>query len=241
MNSVIIEKLKKILARSTEGSGASEAEMQTAMAMAQKLAVENNIDLASISSTAQDGNEIEVERVELSSNRSDRQRPHHDSIHTVLQNCFDVRVIYFGMHTSRFVLVGEKTDVALATFCFHWLDKAYLNLFRKWDEANPRGSYDSDAVRRRSYYQGLGWGIISNNKRAKEEAVKTATVSGEASVSADSYALVLVNKKEAVEAKVEEEFPDLRKTKPRDLEIDYTARSAGHERGQKIKLSAQLA
>jgi hypothetical protein len=233
MNEAIIEKLKKILARASEGRGASEAEMQTAMAMAQKLAVENNIDLASIQ--LEDGKgDIEIERVDVSSERSDGKRPHHHGIWMVLMECFEVQLILLG--GSKFAMVGEKTDVALATFCFHWLDKLYLSSFREWDK-NSDMLYP-EAMRRRGYYRGLTNGIIENNQHAKKEAVETAKAMS--SSAATSYELVVVKKEEAIKARYEEEFPHVRKGRSQHGAIDPEARAAGYSKGSTIKLGAQI-
>lgn len=230
MNEAIIEKLKKILARASEGRGASEAEMQTAMAMAQKLAVENNIDLASI--TLDEATGIEVERADVSSTRSDSRRPHHHNIWQVLMSCFEVRLILLG--GSRFAVIGEKTDIALATFCFHWLDKLYLQAYREF-ERQYVPSFHTEAEQRRGFYHGLTRGIIANNQKAKKEAV--AAVAAESS---DAYALVVVKKEEAVEALVKAEFPHLRAGRSSTGRIDRGAAAAGFRKGSTIKLQGQL-
>lgn len=229
-NQAVIDQLQKILALADEGSGATEAEMQTAMAMAQKLALKHNLDLAAVmasGSAEEKSNAIKTERTDLKPRGASLQTEHR-YIFRVLQQVFDVDVIMFGRR--GFCLVGEKTDVAMAQFAFKFLENTYSKLMRRFiREVRCRDGYGT-ADEQHSFYSGLSRGIISANQRHKAEA----------KAENPGYTLVLVNKEAIVKARVAQEFPKLKITKQRDFDYDDSAASHGMEAGRKIKLNSQL-
>ena len=231
MNSDIIDKLKKILAR-TEGNGATEAEMNTAMAMAQKLAVAHNIDLASIK--VDEGDEdpaIETDRADLRSNLYRKVKAHHNPIAVLLMECFQVKFIYLD-HRGGAAVVGERVDVQLATYCYHWLDGLFPELYSKYVKKLGLPATPVDRVRRRSFFEGLSAGIRANNRRA----VQALSASD-----ANKYALVLVDKEKVVEARYKDEFPHARAAVQRARRFNEGAFLGGRAEGSKIKLNAGLA
>lgn len=233
INSSIIETLKKILAKADPTRGATEAEAQAAMAAAQRLAIKHNIDLASVSVDNEPSSiKIETGRVDLGADGATR-RPHYKPIARALQNCFDIRVIYCG---PRVVLIGEKTDLAIAQYCWAWLGEVFPRLYRDYVKAS--GSFIGDksfdtVVRRRSFYEGLQYGIERANARQRAEV--------RAGSDGDRYALVLVRKDEAVAERVTAEFPQLRRMCDRTTGTISSAFSNGHAQGSKIKLNGGLA
>lgn len=232
MNSAIIEKLQKILAGTAEGSGCNEHEMNLRMAKAQKLAMEHNIDLGTIKVGVQDTTpEIETEVARVSSRNSNSRRPHHDNIAHVLMSCFQVKFIYTG--GSGAAIVGEKVDVAIATYCYHWLDELFPKLHRSYCNALGISHTPADTVvRRRCYFEGLASGIISSNKRQ---------VAAMASDDKNKYSLVLVKKEEIVERRYKDEFPDARQQRVCQRQHHEGAKQAGFGEGKKIKLNGGLA
>lgn len=237
VNEAILSKLQKILARADTSRGATQAEAEAAMAKAQKFAIEHDIDLASVSL---DTGEIRIEtdRVDLDGGTATR-RPHHRFISQVLMACFDVRVLWHAIGskwTSKATIIGEKTDVTIATYCWSYLNDVYPTLLRRYVAAHP--AYGESALGRSSYYQGLTLGIIKVNRRQREEA-KADPVSGTA------YSLVLVKKEDTVTARVEQEFPNVKAARaPRQKslnEYDQSAIAAGYRSGLGIKLGGALA
>lgn len=231
MNEDIIAKLQKILAKADPARGATEAEANSAMAMAQRLAIQHNIDLASVTAADAPGtSSIETDRVDLDGDTATR-RLHHIPAAQALMECFDVRFIWRGAG-SQCVIIGEKTDVAIAAYCWPWLNTTYLELFRQF--AKTHRSNHSENVQRRSYYHGLTSGIITNNRRQRAEAA--------AAPGGNCFALVIAKKEDAVNARVAEEFPDCRKArKARDLEWDGAAAYHGNKAGLQIRLNNGIA
>lgn len=246
MNEAIIAKLQKILARADTSRGATQAEAEAAMAKAQQLAIEHDIDLASIS--LETGKiEIETDRAELDGGTA-TQRPHHKPIAQVLMNCFDVRFIWHGVGSrwlAKATIIGEKTDVVIATYCWKYLCDVYPELFRKYlagrgeriiDGYSYRFIPSTEHKQRISFYEGLTVGIIKANQRQRAQA-KADPSSG------SSYSLVLVKKEDAVAARCAQEFPNMGTTRRREKTIDdfdQSAISAGYRAGLEIKLGGAL-
>lgn len=231
----LIEKLKKILALAHRG--ATEGEIQAAMHKAQQLAAQNNIDLASIDMSLEDvQNAMEIDRETILSKRSRTRRPQHTHIAHILMDCFDVKFIWTnGTGSAQCCIVGEKTDVAMATFVFHWLDGLFPKVYRKYTKAQgiQAGGPGDTAVLQNSYYGGLRLGIIRNNQRARQEVERTVA-------DADKYALVLTKKSELVEQKYHEFFPNVRFSHSRRRQHDSEAGAAGFRDGENINLNAGL-
>lgn len=230
VDSTVLQKLQKILSRADTSRGATEAEAQAAMAAAQRLAIQHNLDLAAVmaSGPADAPAKLETDKVELVA--PNKHRPYSEPIAHVLQDCFDVSVIWVG-RDARAVIIGEKTDVQLATYCWGWLQQTFPRLFRQYCDAN--GMPFVTGVVRRSYYVGVGQGIRESNHRQRAEA-KADKVTGQ------SFALVLVKKEELVQARVAEEFPMLRNIARRERQVNHDALYHGREQGRKIKLNAGL-
>jgi hypothetical protein len=231
MNNDILAKLQKILAKADPARGATEAEAQSAMAMAQRLAIQHNIDLASVTVTDAIGcPNIETDRAELDGETATR-RLHHESVAQVLIKCFDVAFLWRGTG-SKCIIIGEKVDVFIATYCWEWLNTTYLELFRQYAKTHP--SHYSERIQRKSYYDGLTLGIVSVNQRQRAEAA--------ASADGASFALVVATKKAAVDARVAEDFPNVKKGREprRRTEIDRSALHNGHTAGKQIKLNNGL-
>lgn len=230
VDSTVLQKLQKILSRADTSRGATEAEAQAAMAAAQRLAIQHNLDLAAVmaSGPADAPAKLETDKVELVA--PNKHRPYSEPIAHVLQDCFDVSVIWVG-RDARAVIIGEKTDVQLATYCWGWLQQTFPRLFRQYCDA--RGLPFLTGIPRRSYYVGLSRGIRESNQRQRAEA-KTDKATGQ------SFALVLVKKEELVQARVAEEFPMLRNMARRTRSMDHEAFAHGQLEGRKIKLNAGL-
>lgn len=233
VNPEILAKLQKILARADTARGATEAEATAAMAMAARLATQHNIDLAQVSST-QDANgptAIETDRKNVTGTTRNR-RLHHNPIAVVLMQCFDVQMVWMG-NGANAAIIGEKTDVAIASYCWAWLGEVFPRLYKQYahDHDITIGSA-GEHVRRRSYYDGLRAGICETNRRHREEVKSSAQ--------GEQFALVLVKKEEIVQSRMVKEFPNLRKARSTRTDVDLSALMHGQRTGRDIKLNAGL-
>jgi hypothetical protein len=225
MNPDVLQKLQKILARAEAGRGASEAEMQTAMALAQKIAAEHGLDLASIG-PAQEKQTIETDRKDMGY-RAGREKTEHEYIKQVLIACFDVMIVRYGVQS--FVVIGERVDVQIAQYCHGFLENQFSKLMRQFiREVRQRTGYGT-LVEQHSFYNGLSEGIIAGNRKVKQQ------------VMGQSYALVLADKSVAVKARLAAEFPQLRTREVKRRDFDPQAAHHGLEQGRKIKLQHVIA
>ncbi len=232
----IIEKLTKLLTLADPSRGGTPAEIELAMAKAKELAMRHSLDLAAIQAEKKDekGIKVDVQTDQSLKIRTRFEQQYHSPIFSVLQHVFEVRVI-----TSRWrcgpdtvigaiYLVGEATDVAIAKEIFKWLETLFPKAFSAWKkERLPIGP---EWTLRNGFYAGLASGICKANKRAEEQLTKQEN---------ECYGLILRSKKEAVDAKVAEEFPNL-KTPHRHRQMDGRSFAAGQEKGEKIKLNRLL-
>lgn len=226
-NDEIVEKLKKILAKADPARNPSQAEVEMAMKMAQKLAIQHNIDLGTINvNEGEDTGAIVTERVDVHSTLADTWRPHHSCIYHVLQQCFQIQMIRLG--GSHAGMVGERTDVQIAAYCWAWLDPLFPRLYLTYIKSIGliRTSEDN-AVRRRSFYEGVADGIIENNRHLIKELPKQE---------ANQYALVLARKEDIVKARYQDEFPNARRMAPRARQYNGNAAERGKAEGRKIRL-----
>ncbi len=226
----VLQKLQKILSRADTSRGATEAEAQAAMAAAQRLAIQHNLDLAGVMASGPvDATTPRLETDKTQLRAPNKHRPYSEPIAHVLIECFDVRVIWVGAADA--VVIGEKTDVQLATYVWGWLQGVFPRLFRQYCDDN--GLPFLTGVVRRSYYVGLGQGIRENNRRQRAEAKADARTG-------QSFALVLVKKDEVVQARVAQEFPQLRSIPNRARSVNHEALGSGRAEGRKIKLNAGI-
>lgn len=230
----VMTKLEKLLTLAGN-KGATEAEMNTAMAKATELARAYNIDLASVDT---DG-EVKVEEMEtdfaVTNTKTKQEQPYHMPIIYALRAVFGVKPFLATYtdhnqmrHITRITWIGEKVDVAMAVYCWGWLE----NLFPKcWLDYRKANGIADNYVSKRSYFTGLSEGIQAANRRAVE------------SMGADrnKYALVLVNKEAIVTARAEAMFGKPKgHVKSFTTQSDNGSRAAGYAKGSTIKLNGGL-
>jgi len=224
VNDAVIEKLQKILNLAQAGRGATQGEMEAAMARAKEIALKHNIELSSVTPNADNGKNKETITIDKHTLRvrSQTQQKYHRWIFAVLKECFGIRVITGG---STIWFVGESVDVLICTQLFPWLEDVFYSTYNK---AANAGIVQRNAAGKNGIYSGLYLGLVAANKR--EEAKLTKEEMG-------CMALVLVKKEDLIKAKVEEEFPTLRTPKARSLEISGRGQAHGYTKGKSIRLN----
>ena len=222
MKDDIIEKIQKILARADTARGATQAEAETAMAMVQKLCIAHNISLAQVEAANQDDKPA-MEAVKTTvMTRTKYEMPYHKEIFSVLMECFDIRIIYNSHWNqnaqrvfSRILLLGEATDIAIATYCWDWLQQIFPKAYSNWrkEEGLP-----DKWVLQTSFYRGMRQGIIENNRRQRQE----------------------LNKDTLITTKFAELFKGTKRARDTRRTMDYNAAESGYAKGRDIKLNAGL-
>lgn len=233
VSSDLLEKLSALLRKTTE-NGCTPQEAEAAMAAAQRIAAKNNVDLANLQDSADavgQGGAIKVEKSGLDSERCKTRRPHHRPIAFILMECFDVKFVWHG-NGPRCTIVGEKTDVALASYCWTWLDGYFPKLYLAYlkERGIARTPLDTNNLRA-SFYTGVGEGIRRNNRRIRDEAKAEG---------GNRYALVLVQKDALVTQTFDKLFPKLKSGRASTMSLNASAYYAGKQVGSNIKLGHAL-
>lgn len=239
MQNELIEKLQKILALASPGRGATEGEMQAAMARAKEIALKHGIELASIPAPT----DSKVRTAVTVDTRKDLKtstryvHPYHVWVLQTLEDAFGVRFIYWqtrvGSHPywTQIYVIGEPADVTLAVGLFPWLESLFPSLYH---QAWKQGRVAKNFAAQNGYYAGLCFGIREVNKRE------------EAKLSADDrskWALVVQDKSALVQAEYDKYFPKPAegekepKARKQRREYDYHAMAHGKEKGRTIRLN----
>jgi len=242
MNEAIIEKLQKILALAS-CKGATQGEMEAAMARAKEIAMRHGIELAALPARAESksklGEDVKAHKPEGLKTSTRYEHPYHNWVICSLEKGFGVRFLFsrgrIGSHhyLSNMWIVGTETDVALASALFPWLEDLFPKLFWKGVRA---GRLDKSFASQNGFYWGLYTGIVEANKR-EEAKLNTADKS--------SWAMVVRSKEDAVAACLEELFPkkdsgkDKKAQKPKENRKSYDAHAyyAGKAKGAEINLN----
>lgn len=246
VNEKVMDKLRKVL-RLAGDAGATQGEIEAAMAAARKIAMDHNIELGSVdlNDDAQKGG-VEVHSDEDLKIKAAFERKYHGWIFHVVQRIFEVRVFVSRRKQGsrhRIVkvwVIGDATDVAMAKAIINWLEdlypKSYLHAVNSFEIIN-------DAAAQHGYYRGLTAGILEANRR--EDAKQKAAMSSQ---DANKYAMVVRNKETAIEQRCKEIFPDWAKEKEEEAKKDkpkkersvtysQTAAALGYAKGKSINLS----
>lgn len=223
----LIEKLQKILARADASRNPSQAEVEAAMLMAQKLAAKHNLDISSIQAKM-DADEaeptLETDHKVVQPTRA-TEGTHHRYILQTLRECFGVRTIFLPRHDRQDVgFVGTTADVALAIHCFTWLEEMFPKAYLTWRKGM---GYAKDRTQRQNFYAGLADGIIELNKRVTEDFTSDEK---------NRYAMVLVNKEAVVAQRYAVAYPNARKRATKGFRLDPQGYHAGLAKGRSVRL-----
>lgn len=235
VNNEVLAKLQKILARADTSRGASEGEALAAMAAAQRLAAQHSIDLSTVTLSGEvKSNAIDTDDTKVHTSTKYERTFHAEILH-ILRECFEIQTVMSSYWTpqaqrviSSITFIGEKTDVALARYCWDWLQALFPQL---WSEYRRNTGTKPGWTAERSYYRGLGAGIRENNKRARQEMPQDES---------RRFAIVVASKREAVQAHTAKLFPKLGSTRTFSKQTDHGAFAAGAEKGRSIKLNGGL-
>lgn len=135
----LIDKIEKLMRRTREGSGCSEAEIEQSLAFARKLMDKHNIEMSEV--LAAEGKQVELDQVceECVRTHSKTDRHEVSILHTV-QNICDVKA-YFQKDSIlkngkfqtqyKFMVVGFPNDVLAAKMLYSELLIASLAMTRQ--------------------------------------------------------------------------------------------------------------
>lgn len=230
-NKEVMEKLRKIL-KLAAGKGATENEIAVAMAKAKSLAREHQIEISSVNlqdDLTRPGG-ITIEKDDTLRTRSIYRQPYHRRIFNVLEEVFDVQIVWHGYSSSggyritQIDVIGETTDVAIAIAIYPFLEKAFpAGLSRKVSARELTYC----AAHTNGFYLGFARGIILANQREEENMPAEQT---------QQWGLIVVKKDALIDAKLAELYKDLKRRKSRHQEMSSEALRLGKREGEKINL-----
>ncbi len=240
----LVEKIRKLLALGTSDN-ANEAEL--AMQRAKALAIQHDIDLASIQVFENKKSEAPIVKSEAL-NLGQRKAVCQKFISWILQDYFKVKIIYHGCRAHGYILifVGRTTDIQIATYIQGFLKQEFMRLWHNYREQNPTVQTKD----RNSFFYGLYKGLdakLSEQEKQTEKEVFVGMRFTEGTEKTEQiqscYALAKVNFKEELDKKLSEFYPKLGKAAPhaRLNNNNESARQAGFKQGQNINLRMGLA
>ena len=214
MTSQLIERIKKLLSLA-QSDNANERD--AALAKAQALATEHQIDMALIDRTTCgviQEEKFEKDLCEIGRRRTAKIR----FISWLLQSHFNVSVVWSG---STIVFVGRTSDVQFAKWLFSYFQEEFA---RRWNEYKLGELTEQGISDARPYlntflygcYQGLDSKLDEEREAAKAQHLETRAVAQDAAhVSAiredlgNRYALVVREEKDKRDEALKDFFPRL--------------------------------
>ena len=242
INDSLVEKIRKLLALGSALND-SPAQAELAMQKAKQLAIENDIDLASIQvfeNKKSDEPIVKGDEINLGKRESVCQK----FIYWLLQKHFNVKVITGGgrYYGKMLTLIGKTKDIQIATYINTFLNQEFMNLWHKYRETH----YEAQTKDRNSYFWGLYNGLDSKLKeqsKTTESASFSSIVAARGSQAAaqvqNCYALAVTSHKERLEDALNEFYPRLRKASRRSYSNGHhseSARESGFAAGRNISL-----
>ncbi len=240
----LVDKIRKLLCLSANNPSREEAEL--ALQKAQKIALEWEIDLATIDAFAPKKSEEPILKQEMDSFGLKKRLPISDKfVVYILMNHFKVRIIYSGGRYSgrQITFIGKKTDLEIANYLYGFLNRTFMELWKNYYYQNEK---DIRLEERSSYFYGLYQGLNDKLEVSKKQTEEDKFQSifqergNEFSRSVQNqYALMVVSDKERLQNKVEEYYPNLRKTTRSwdNTGISKNAVSDGREHGKNISIN----
>lgn len=233
MNNDIIEKLQKILALTETGRGATQGEVEAAMARAAEIARKHGIEMASIPKREENRSRVamEMDTAKELKTSTRYEHPYHNFIAKTLEDVFGVRFIIWKTHLgshpyiTQMHIVGEATDVAIVVALYPWLEKMFPKIFGEGVAAG-RFSKKRTFADQNGCYFGLYKGIVERNHREEEKM---------GNEDRDKWALVVVDKRDTIARHVDENYK-FGKAKQSHKKYSQAGYEYGSERGQNINL-----
>jgi len=237
----VVEKIRKLLALASDLNDSKE-QAEMAMKKAKELATSYQVDLACIQVFENKKNEEEIEKSEEIS-LGKRKSVCQKFITSILQQHFNVKVIYFGGRRSGqdIVFVGKRSDIEIATYVQSFLNQEFMRLWQRYHKTTPY----SQVKDRNSFFWGLYNGLSDKLKQGEEEAKTSAFDSLATKRSATEVeqvkscmALTLVNDTERLKDAVKNMFGRLRTVRYYTRSThNGSAREAGYNQGKQISLN----
>jgi len=209
MNNKILDLIKKLLSLATSDN---ENEAKLASSKATELLTKHNLDMQQL-------NYATAEYIEENLFEGLKVTNEFKYVSGILVKHFNVRIIKDLRGASTTIrILGDKTNVEVATYTYEYLTIAFKRLFKQWSEENGGSVRD-----RSSYYYGLVKGFNEQMEQAKKKVES-------------ERGLVLVPDAGLVKF-MNEQHPKLRSSSTRFNAGNTDATAAGRDAGQNLKVN----
>lgn len=230
----IISKIIKLLEMADPSRGATESERKTATKMAFKLMTEHGIDKAKVDKQRNAEYQGISHRIVIM-HRVQR----HDfdlNIAHILINCFHAKVIFSQRFSTKlnklsfcYIIIGDELQLALCELAIPIFVKVMRGgISRILKERGTKWTADVG----RAYYDGVTVGYIEQSQEGKAAAIAAAKREN-----ADAFAIVLVDRADAIVKYAEKEFPSKDVAVRNYKASDIAAFARGVEDGKKVVIS----
>jgi hypothetical protein len=220
----ILGRIQNLLNKTVE-KGATEAEAQSAMAAAQRLMDQHNIQSAELLIAG--GKGIAYDQVVAKTH--DTIYSHFSFAAPIVEQVFGIKVVFLKTPVRnarpiiRIVLFGDPAAIDSGRWGLDFLASVYLRLWNRYRIANQATARDMH-----SYYAGLGAGFLARVRAERERTIRE--------LPGASNALVLVDSK--LQEAFIEKYPDV---KAKEIQIRSSeAFGAGVRDSKEINLARSL-
>jgi len=234
MNTIILEKLKKLLQLH---KGQTGAESDLALEKAQALATQHNIDLA----LAVVEEPVKEEFVEGEYIEGKRQGVAQRFISNILSEHFKVKIIYSGSRFSgrKILFLGRKSDVDFAIYVQSFLKNHMMSSWQYYQKVN-KAPVSHRATFLESFARGLDLKLTEAKKKQEDESFGGLAPEIRED-SRNKYALVIQTEKEERENFVKKKYEKLYKTTRARLPLyGGNASQAGFSSGYTTNIARPL-
>lgn len=228
MDETLIKKLQALLRVRTD-RGASQNEMEIALAAAQRMAIKHKIDLATICDESTEdeslGGEI-IRKIFKTTFESETREPACSLyVCAILKKFFSVKLVALKPGV-KLAVIGKESDVDFAIYVYAYLRGTFNKLWYV-----EKDLYEYNDSSRDSFFRGLYDGLQTKLADVQMEMEKEAP---------EKYALVLVADESKLVAKLKEFYPSLRQEKAKFGKYDHSAYESGKEQGGKVGINKPL-
>lgn len=162
----IVNRLIKFL-KMADCPGASEQEIETALKMANKLATEYAVDLATFDKDRLNFEDPFVnEKLETAAGIY-RRPPCDRMVVSILIAHFDVNVVYQHERPAEIMLIGRRSKVVFAMYLYHFLKNQFNRIWVNYKREN-----DAPISSRASVFEGAFLGLSNKLYQQKSEVEK---------------------------------------------------------------------
>lgn len=235
MNSVLSEKIQKLLRLASNNPSVEEA--ASALAKAQALATEAGLDLAVLSLQ---GNEPQREEIDEKFVDCGKRFPvEYKFVGAVIKQFLGVSILNHGGRCGRSIsFIGPKSDTAFAIWLYGYLVEEFYRLWETYRKKNPLVS----TCFKNSFYFGIHSALIDKIAASKQTVINQCVPVAQFSAETikEHFALMVVKQNEEIAKFIDDKYARIRKTTAQKISVRADIMADGYKAGQTISLNRPL-